>query len=61
MPQMGPNLQYMGANLDNKLTISRGAAWEFVSRRKCILRRLLAILRFDHDRLMLQIGPNLRS
>jgi hypothetical protein len=24
-------------------------------------RRLLAILRFDHDRPMLQIGPNLRS
>ena len=47
--------------MSTKTTISRGAASKFVSRRKCIIWRLLAILRFAHDRPMLQIGPNLRS
>ena len=61
MPQIGPKLQYNGGTFRRKTTIPRGASCKFVSRRKCILRRLLAILRFAHDRLMLQIGPNLRS
>ena len=47
--------------MSTKTTISRGASSKFVSRRKCIMRRLLAILRFAHDRPMLQIGPNPRS
>ena len=51
----------MGANVDKQTTISRGASSKFVSRRKSILRRLLAILRFADDRPMLQIGPSLRS
>ena len=61
MPQIGPKLQYNGGKCRQKTAISRGASCDFVSRRKSILRRLLAILRFDHDRPMLQIGPNLRS
>jgi hypothetical protein len=61
MPQIGPKLQYNGGKCRQKTAISRGASCDFVSRRKSILWRLLAILRFDHDRPMLQIGPNLHS
>ena len=61
MPQIGPRLQYNGGKCRQKTTISRGASCKFVSRRKCITWRLLAILRFAHDRPMLQIGPNLLS
>ena len=56
-----PNCNIMGANGDKKAAISRGASCKFVSRRKCIIWRLLTILRFAHDRPMLQIGSNLRS
>ena len=51
----------MGATVDRTRRCSRGASCKCVSRRKCILRRLLAILRFAHDRPMLQIGPGPRS
>ena len=61
MPQIGPKLQYNGGKWRQTTGISHGASSKFVSRRKCIMRRLLAILRFAHDRPMLQIGPNLRS
>ena len=61
MPQIGSKLQYNGGKCRPTTTISRGASCKFISRRKSILRRLLAILRFAHDRPMLQIGPNLRS
>ena len=47
--------------MSTKTTISRGASSKFVSRRKCIIWRLLAILRFAHDRPMLRTGPNPRS
>ena len=60
MPQIGPNLQYNGSKCRQNTAISRGASCNFVSRRKCVIWRLLAILRFAHDRPMLQIGPNLR-
>ena len=61
MPQIGPKLQYNGGDWRQKTAISRGASYKFVSRRKCIMQRLLTILRFAHDRPMLRIGPNLRS
>ena len=61
MPQIGPKLQYNGGEWRQKAAISRGASCKFVSRRKCVIWRLLAILRFAHDRPMLRISPNLRS
>ena len=61
MPQIGPKLQYNGGKWRQKAAISRGASCKFVSCRKCAICHLLTILCFAHDRLMLRIGPNLRS